>query len=99
MRKKQENLGGGFWKDNYGGMHPLAITKSVTEREESATFETNELEQLIALKDMEDEIANALLDKFGTISKIKKATKEELEEISGIGNKRAKSIWKQLKEL
>jgi len=98
MKKKQENLGGGFWKDNYGGIHPLSITKSVNKIEESATFET-ELDQLIALKDMEEDIANALLDKFGTIKKIKKATQEELEEVSGIGKKRAKSIWKQLKEL
>ena len=58
--------------------------------------DTSKRDFLIGLDAMEEELADALLDKFGSIEKIKEANEEELSEISGIGKKRAKRIFEQL---
>lgn len=55
-------------------------------------------EALIELKDVEDEIADALLERFGSLENVKSASLEELDKVPGIGVKRAKSIKEQLGE-
>ena len=61
--------------------------------------EKSELQKLIDLKHVEDEIATSLLERFGSIDKIKTASLDEIEDIPGIGKVRAREIKKQLKEV
>jgi len=58
----------------------------------------SELNKLIALEGVEREIAEMLLDKFGSIENIKKATRDQLMRLPSIGQYRADLILKQLKE-
>jgi len=57
----------------------------------------DEFEELVKLKDVEDEIARALLESYGNIENIRNSKQEDLEKISGIGKIRAKSILEQLR--
>ena len=58
----------------------------------------SDYERLLKLKYIETELARALIDKFKSIENIKNATAEEIAELPGIGEKRAKFILAQLKE-
>ncbi len=58
--------------------------------------ETSERDFLISLKGIEDELADALLDRYENLESIKQASEEELAEIAGIGSKRAKQLKNQL---
>lgn len=52
---------------------------------------------LVNLSGVENELALELLDRFGSLEEVRKATTEELIKIPGIGEKRAKLIKEQLK--
>jgi len=56
-----------------------------------------DFEILEALQDVGKELAEALLEKFDTLERIKRASVKELMEIPGIDRKRALRIRKQLK--
>ena len=58
----------------------------------------SDFKKLVALKGVEDELAKALLRKFGTLERIKSANIEELMSLPGIGRKRAILIKNQLEE-
>ena len=58
----------------------------------------NDFIKLKALKGIGDELAQILLERFGNLENIKKASVENLMLIPGIDKKRATSILNQLKE-
>jgi len=57
-----------------------------------------EYELLLKLRGVEKELAEEILDRFGSIEGVRNATLKELEAIPGIGKKRAILIKKQLDE-
>jgi len=76
------------FKDEISGL-PLMILEAP---------KPSDFERLKKIKYVEDELAKILLDKFGSIENIKKASIDDLAALPGIGKKRAKRILEYLKK-
>ena len=73
------------------------IVFKVEEYDEKKLYVEPDRDKLIALKGIEDELADALLRVYGDIESIKAKSPEEIaDSISGIGLKRARIVLEQL---
>ncbi len=73
-------------------VHDTAITYHRKVREKEIT--KSELDDIKGIGEVKKQ---ALLKHFGSVSKIKQATIEELQKVKGISEKNAKEIWENLK--
>lgn len=74
-------------------------TSEETEEEEEDVDTSDilsEEERFADLKGVGDELADELVEEFGTFSSFKDASVEDLEPIPGIGEKRAESLLEQV---
>ena len=70
------------------GRSAIVLKKKPRQEKEMVVF------AVASLPGVGEKLAKNLLERFGSVKKIAGATKEELMEVEGIGEKKALALWK-----